>query len=377
MINKKRLINTFKQLVRIDSLSLREGAVIKYLRRELKVLGIGSSLAGKVGAGETGSLIAYLPGRGKNPPCLLINAHVDTVAPGRNIKPVERNGYLYSDGKTILGADDKAGVAALLEALRTIKEKKLGHPSLRIIFTVAEEIGLTGAKALPDKVLKADYGLVVDGGDIHEIINQAPSQYSLDATVIGRSAHAGIHPEEGINAIKIAGAAIAGMKLGRIDKETTANIGLIKGGTATNIVPEEVVIRGEARSHNTGKLKRQVEQMERALFKACRQHRARLKLRVERTYKSFAVEKSHKLVVLTAAVMKSARIKYVIKKTGGGSDANIFNERGIPTIIVGVGADSVHTTKENLCLKDFVQGTENILTIILGAASWENSKKKN
>jgi tripeptide aminopeptidase len=268
-------------------------------------------------------------------------------------------------------------VAALLEALRTIKEKKLGHPSLRIIFTVAEEIGLTGAKALPDKVLKADYGLVVDGGDIHEIINQAPSQYSLDATVIGRSAHAGIHPEEGINAIKIAGAAIAGMKLGRIYKETTANIGLIKGGTATNIVPEEVVIRGEARSHNTGKLKRQVEQMERALFKACRQHRARLKLRVERTYKSFAVEKSHKLVVLTAAVMKSARIKYVIKKTGGGSDANIFNERGIPTIIVGVGADSVHTTKENLCLKDFVQGTENILTIILGAASWENSKKKN
>jgi tripeptide aminopeptidase len=377
MINKKRLINTFKQLVRIDSLSLREGAVIKHLRRELRALGISSSLAGNVGAGEIGSLIAYLPSRVKNAPCLLINAHVDTVGPGRGIRLVEKNGYLYSDGKTVLGADDKAGVAALLEALRTIKEKKLEHPALRIIFTVAEEIGLTGAKALPQKVLKADYGLVVDGGDVKEIINQAPSQYSLDATVIGRSAHAGIHPEAGINAIKIAGEAIAGMKLGRIDKETTANIGLIRGGTATNIIPEEVEIRGEARSHNEAKLKRQVERMERALFSTCRKHRARLKLRVERTYKSFEVKKNNRMVMLAAGVMRSAGIKYVIKKTGGGSDANIFNERGVPTIIVGVGADSVHTTKENLCLKDFIRGTDNILEIIQGAAVWQNSKKKN
>jgi tripeptide aminopeptidase len=376
MINKKRLINTFKQLVKIDSLSLREGAVIKYLRKELKALGIGSFLAGKVGAGETGSLIAFLPSRVPNAPCLLVNAHVDTVGPGRNIKPVERNGYIYSDGKTVLGADDKAGVAAVLEIIRTVKEKKLEHPALRIIFTVAEEIGLTGAKTLPEKVLKADLGLVIDGGDIHEIVNQAPAQYSLDATIIGRSAHAGLHPEAGINAIKVAGEAVAKMKLGRIDKETTANIGLIKGGTATNIIPEEAEVRGEARSHNAKKLERQVQQMERALFNACRKHRARLKLKVERAYKSFEIKKNDRLISLAIDVMGAAGIKYVIKKTGGGSDANIFNERGIPTIILGVGADRVHTTKENLCVKDFIKGTENVLNIIRGAAAWQNSKKK-
>ncbi|OGB88826.1 hypothetical protein A2625_02135 [candidate division WOR-1 bacterium RIFCSPHIGHO2_01_FULL_53_15] len=376
MINKRRLVKMFKQLARIDSLSLREGKVAKYVKKKLKALDIRAFTAGKVRAGEVGNLTTYLPGRGFNSPVLMINAHLDTVSPGRHARPIERGGHIYSDGRTVLGADNKAGVAAIIEILRTIKEKQLEHPPLRIIFTVAEEIGLNGAKALPDKYLKADFGLAIDGGDIEEITTRAPSQYSLFATIIGRSAHAGLHPEEGINAIKVASEAIARMKLGRIDRETTANIGVIRGGQATNIVPDQVEMSGEARSHNAKKLDRQVEHMERVLFKACQKRRARLKIRVERTYRSFEIKRNEKMLALIMGIFKSSGLKPMIKSTGGGSDANIFNERGVPTVILGVGADKVHTLKENIRIVDFAKGTENILKIITGAGKWQSLKRK-
>lgn len=374
MLNKKRLVRTFKALVKIDSLSLFEGKIAKYLRKELRVLGIKIREAGVPRDGEAGNLAAFLPGNGINSPRLLLNAHIDTVSPGNNIKPIEKKGYLFSDGTTILGADNKAGVAAILEILHVIKEKKLKHPPLRIVFTVAEEIGLVGAKALPEKILKADFGLTLDGGDIDQVINQAPTQYNLTATIVGKSAHAGIHPEEGINAIKVASAAISNMRLGRIDQETTANIGIIKGGKATNIIPDEVELKGEARSHNPRKLEKQVEHMEQVLFRACRKYQARLKLKVERIYKSFKINLKDKTVALVLSALRESGINPKVEKTGGGSDANIFNQYGIPTLILGVGADRVHTTKEQLCVEDFVKGTEAVLRIITGVSAWEKLK---
>lgn len=376
MINKRRLVRTFKKLVRIDSLSLREGKVARYLRKELRAIGIRSYEVGRVRGGEIGNIVAFVPGNGINSPRLLINAHIDTVSPGRKVKPVERRGCIYSDGTTILGADNKAGVAAILELLKVIKEKNLEHPPLRIIFTVAEEIGLAGAKALPEKVMNADFGMTLDGGNIDTIINRAPTQYNLTANIIGRAAHAGLHPEEGINAIKVAGEAISKMKIGRIDRETTANVGSIKGGKATNIVPEEVELKGEARSHNLRKLDRQIEHMERVLLMACQKYRARLKMKVEKVYKSFEVGKSSKVMSLVIFGMKRAGIMPVIKQTGGGSDANIFNEMGVPTLILGVGAHHVHTTREQLNIDDFVTGTEMILSIVKGAKAWKSLKKK-
>ena len=376
MINKRRLIRTFKKFVRIDSLSLHEGKVLKYLQKELKFLGIRSYQVGRPRGGEVGNLIAFVPGNGIGSPRLLLNAHLDTVAPGKNIKPIEKRGYIYTDGSTVLGADNKAGIAAIVEVLRVLKEQKFEHPPLRVIFTVAEEIGLMGVKSLPEKVMNADFGLTLDGGDIDRVIYKAPSQYNLTATIMGRAAHAGIHPEEGINAIKVASEAIATMKLGRIDKETTSNIGVIEGGRATNIVPDKVELKGEARSHNLRKLDRQVEQMERALLKACEKYRARLKLKVERIYKSFEVSRKSKILPLVVSGMKSSGIKPVIEKTGGGSDANIFNEWGIPTVVLGVGADKVHTTREQICVDDFIRGTETILNIIRGAATWKNLKRR-
>jgi len=374
MINKKRLIASFKQLVRIDSISLREGKVIDYLEKRLKSLGIKSRRIGKVIRGETGNLAAFLPGEKLHSPCILLNAHVDTVAPGRNIKPVEKNGFITSNGETILGADNKAGVAAILEIIETLKEKKLDHPPLRVIFTVGEEIGLVGAKALPREEMRADFALVLDGGDINIVVNKAPSQYNLAAVVIGKAAHAGIHPEEGINAIKTASEAIARMRLGRIDKETTANIGIISGGKATNIIPEEVEVKGEARSHNRKKLEKQIKHMKSRLAQSCARHGAGLKLDITKTYKAFDIDPDSPLLALTVSAMKEMGINPLIMPTGGGSDANVFNEKGIPAIILGVGADHVHTKNERLNRVEFIKGTEMVLNIIRGAGCWEKYK---
>lgn len=376
MINKRSLIRTFKKLVRIDSLSLREGKVVRFLQKELRALRLKCYEAGRIRDGEVGNLVVEVPGRGIKKPRILINAHLDTVSAGKNIKPVERGGYIYSDGTTVLGADNKAGVSVILEILKVLKEKKIPHPPLRVIFTVAEEIGLLGAKALPEKVLYADFGITLDGGDVDEIIYKAPSQYNLTATIFGRAAHAGIHPEEGINAIKVAAIAIAKMKLGRIDKETTSNIGVIKGGKATNIIPDEVELKGEARSLSFSKLKRQVENMEKILLRTCSKYKARLKLRVEQTYRSFEVKKSARVLKLAVSAVKKSGIKPILKQTGGGSDANIFNAAGIPTIIMGAGADRVHTTSERVAVEDMLKGAENILNLLEEASAWISSRKK-
>lgn len=361
MINKKRLVETFKKLIRIDSLSLKEGRVIKYLHKELRALGLKSFQAGRPKDGEVGSLIVNVPGRG---PRILLNAHLDTVSPGKRIKPIERKGIIKTDGSTVLGADDKAGVSVILEILKVLKENKLKHPPIRVIFTVAEEIGLVGAKALPKKLLKADFGITLDSGEVDKIINKAPSQINITATVIGKAAHAGIHPEDGINAIRVASEAITKMKLGRIDKETTANIGVIKGGRATNIIPDEVMLKGEARSHNPDKLKKQIRHISNLLKRTCSKYRAKVKIKLEKMYPPYEVKKSAKVLKLAFAAVKKAGKKPIVKRTGGGSDANIFNADGVPTVNMGVGMRRVHTTAEQIKIADMVLGAEIVLDLI-------------
>jgi tripeptide aminopeptidase len=263
-----------------------------------------------------------------------------------------------------LGGDNKAGVAAILEILRLIRSKGIAHPPLRVIFTVAEEIGLLGAVAIPRKLLSARYGIVLDGGDINEIINRAPTQYSLSATVFGRAAHAGIHPEQGVNAIQAVSRAIAKMRLGRIDAETTANIGVIKGGRATNIIPDKVELKGEARSHNLDKLRRQVDQMERVLVSTCAKFGAQARVEIRQAYTAFEINKNSLLIKMAEAAVRSAGVEPAVKKTGGGSDANVFNAAGVQTIIMGVGADQVHTLGERLAIADLIKGTEIIVKLL-------------
>ncbi|MBU0687429.1 MAG: M20/M25/M40 family metallo-hydrolase [Candidatus Margulisbacteria bacterium] len=378
-MNQNRLKNQFLKLVKIDSISKHEANIMGYLVSEFSKLGLRATFdqAGKYFDGEIGNLFVSIPGKVKSAPKLLLNAHVDTVTHSKKIKPIIKRGVIYSDGTTILGADDKAGVVAIMELVRCLKENNIPHGDIHIVLTVAEEIGLHGSKAIDHKKLKADFGFVLDGGRVNGIVNQAPSQDNIVAKIHGRAAHAGTHPEDGISSIKVASSAIAKMKLGRIDFETTANIGLIKGGKATNIVPDLVEIKGEARSHNAKKLKKQMRHMTSELSRACSKAGAKLNVKVSSEYRSFKVGENQEVMQLAKKAAKSIGIQPITKPTGGGSDANIFNASGIPSVIIGLGARNLHTIKENIPIQDLVRGTELLLQIVKEAAQWTVSKKKH
>jgi len=371
MTKKNRVLNRFLKLVRIDSPSRHEKAVVKHVRAELRKMGYRSEedRAGKRIGGDAGNVWVFVKGNVPDAPRIMLNAHLDTVAPGKNIKPRVRNRYVVSDGTTILGGDNKAGVAVLMETLKRLKEEKTRHGDITVLLTISEEIGLLGSKSVSRKKLKADFGFTLDGGDIDEIINSSPSQDNLRCSIFGKAAHAGVRPEEGISAIKVASEAIAGMKLGRLDDETTANIGKIKGGVATNIIPDRVDLRGEARSHNPKKLKTQIDHMKNRLVRACRKIGARLDIKISHSYRSFKIDRNSRLLKLAVKAAKSLNIKPIVKGTGGGFDANIFNSLGVPTVIIGTGADRVHTTRERVSIPQMQKSVQLVMKIISEVAS--------
>ena len=348
MIEPQTMTQEFCELVRVDSPSLHESEVNALIRDRLAEMGIearADDAAATVG-GNAGNLIARVPGV-PGAPTVLLNAHTDTVEPGCGICPQIEDTVIRSSGTTVLGADDKAGVAIILATLRHLRDEELPHPPLEVIFTVAEEIGLCGAQALDHEALEASMGYVLDGGRTMGVITHAaPSACKFEWSVRGVAAHAGVCPERGINAIKVAAEAIAEMPLGRLDFETTANIGVIDGGSATNIVPELTTVRGEARSHNEEKLEAQRELMVRAFEEAAARHETTVEANVTSTYRSFDVARDE--AVLDYAWRSCERLGFEpqMERGGGGSDANVFNENGIPSIILATGPAEVHTVNE-------------------------------
>ncbi|HWI55382.1 MAG TPA: M20/M25/M40 family metallo-hydrolase, partial [Desulfobacteria bacterium] len=324
---------------------------------------------GNIAGRETGNIIATLKGNVPNAPTLLFSAHMDTVEPGRGVQPVIKDDVIYSDGTTVLGSDDKAGIAAVLEALQTIRDEELPHGDIEIVFTVSEEVGLLGAKNLDYKRLKAVYGFVTDcDGSAGTIITKAPSQHRITASIIGKAAHAGINPEVGVNAIYVASSAISKMQLGRIDEETTANIGVIQGGKATNIIPELVNIEGETRSIDPDKLEEQTNKIVKTLEEVAVEMGAKAIVKTELLYPRLKLEESDKAVALAVRAAENLGLKPVLVSTGGGSDANIFNGYGIPTVNLGIGMSKVHSTEEFIKIEDLVMNAGYVLEIIKAAS---------
>ncbi|MDX9871646.1 MAG: M20/M25/M40 family metallo-hydrolase [Clostridia bacterium] len=368
MINEKRLVESFMEMVQIDSLSKKEGKFKEYLQDKLAKLGL-EVIEDKQSVAHTGSdagnLIGRLKGNLAEVTPLLFGAHMDTVVPGCGIKPVIKDGVICSSGDTILGADDKAAIAALLEALLVLKETKAPHGDIEAVFTVGEEIGLVGAKHFDLSLLSAPGGYVLDaGGAPGTIINRGPAQDVFTAVIHGRAAHAGINPETGVSAIQVAARAIDRMKLLRVDPETTANIGMISGGQATNIVTEKVTLDAEARSLSVKKLEEQTRHMLECLKNTCEEFGARLEIKKERQYPAFFVEE-HAVVVETARkAALSLGLDVRVQSTGGGSDTHYFNEGGIHTVNLGIGMNKVHTTEEEIRIRDLVDLTRFIVAII-------------
>lgn len=348
MIDPDVMAREFCELVRIDSPSLREAEVNAAIHDRLAEMGIEAHMdeAAEAVGGSAGNLIARVPGIA-GAPTVLLNAHTDTVEPGRGICPRVEDTVICSDGTTVLGADDKAGCTIILTTLRHLLDEELPHPPLEVIFTVAEEIGLCGARAIRHDSLEAEMGYVLDGGRTMGVITHAaPSAYKFEWQVHGVAAHAGVCPERGVNSIRIAAEAIAEVPLGRLDFETTANVGVIQGGDATNIVPALTVVRGEARSHSDEKLERQRNLMVRAFEGAAARYDATVDTNVTSTYRSFDVSREEPVLDYAWRACERLGFEPQMERGGGGSDANVFNEHGIPSVILATGPAEVHTVNE-------------------------------
>ncbi len=355
LVNQDRLVNTFTDLVKIDSPSGGEKQAAEFVAARLRALGLEPTVD------ALNNVTAFLPGTGEP---FLLNAHTDSVAPCLGIKPQVANGKITSDGTTILGADDRAGVAAILEGLAAIVEANQEHRPLELAFTVQEEVGLFGAKALDLKPFKAKMGAVMDShGPVGTIIVQSPTHNVIDVTITGKAAHAGVEPENGINAILVAAEAIAAMPLGRIDEETTGNIGVIQGGAARNIIAEHCELVGEARSRRETKLKRQTNAMVRALQRAAKKHRALVDVRVTRAYDMFRFAPKDPVIQQVSAAIERMGGKVQLDVTGGGSDANVFNAHGIACVPVSIGYEKIHTTEEFIPVAELVKTAQLVVEL--------------
>ena len=380
MIDRQRLTEEFIELCEIPSLSRKEGRIARRLEGTLRAMGATVEVddAGEKVGGDTGNLLARFPGSKPGAPALLLSGHMDTVAPAERVRTVVEGDIVRTDHTSVLGGDDKSGLVAIMEAVRVVRERGIPHGEIEVVFTICEEWGLVGARHFDSSRLRARRGLVLDVDGVAELITRAPAANRLTATVHGLEAHAGICPERGLSAIQVAAEAVAGMKLGRIDAETTANIGVVHGGLASNIVPAQVVLRGETRSLDAAKLAGQTAHMRACFEDAARRHSvtldgrvhpARVELQVEHQYDQLDVPDQASIVRLTTTAAKALGHPLPTRSTGGGSDANIFAARGIEVANLACGMRDIHTVNEWVDVKDLVLTAEILVELIRANAA--------
>lgn len=366
MINQDRVVEQFIKYVKISSPTKSEGEFAKFIKSELENLGLEVEVddAGEKVGSDTGNVIAKLKGT-VDGDAILFSCHMDTVSPSIDIKPVIKDGVIYSDGTTILGGDNKAGIAAIVEAIKVIKENNIDHGPIEISFSIFEEGGLHGAKNLDYSKFESKRAFILDsGGDPGQIIVQGPAQDKINVTITGKPAHAGVAPEEGISAIMVAAKAIDNMQLLRIDEETTANIGVINGGSVTNIVMPEITIQAEARSLDNDKLDKQSNHMAKCFEDAAKVYGAKAEVEIIRMYSAFSIDVEDEIVKIAAKACENIGVKAFTAPSGGGSDTNVFNAMGLKAINLGIGERKPHTLEEHLHIKDLVKVSELVIELI-------------
>ena len=352
-MDSQRLLDTFLDLVQIDSPSGKEGAVADYCADVLSKIGCTVSRDGsasKTGS-DTGNLIAELPG--DRPGKIFITAHMDNVEPCHGIKPLVDGDNIKTDGSTVLGGDDKVGIAAAIECLRTIIDTGASHPTLCVLLTVQEECGLVGAKNLDEGIFDGECALVCDGDDAPGTVTVSSAwHYRFDYEFIGRSAHAGICPEKGISAIEMAASAVSAMELGRIDEETVGNVASISGGGPSNVVCDRCSIMGECRSLSERRLEEVRSQIEEAVAMTVEAYGGKAEGKWERTVEGYSLDTDGPLMDLVASAASDAGLPFGTVSSLGSTDGNFFVLKGARPIVMGTGMSDVHTTREHISMKD-------------------------
>ena len=351
------VVKEFITLSSINSPSRHEATVADYLLKRLGEMGLEAVMddSASRNGGDTGNILVRVPGNAAGP-CILLGAHMDTVGPTEGMTPVVREGILYSNGETILGADDKAGIAIILTALAELQESGAPHGDLEIILSVQEEVGLFGVSYL-DMELKAAFGYILDGdGPVGHIVHRAPSKVDLDMVIEGKAAHAGVCPEAGINAIVTAASAIARLRTGRINDHTTSNVGVISGGKARNIVPDRAEVAIEVRSTDRDTLEREVQAVLDSFTEAAASAGARLTVGRQVPFESFTIAETHPAVANARRAAQALGIEFVLCTSGGGFDANVFNSRGLTCVALGIGIEDAHSPQEHVAVAQLEQG---------------------
>lgn len=366
-MNKERLLNTFLDLVRIPSPSKNERRVADYIINFCNANGIEvyEDQANLNYGGNTGNVVAIMRAEGKQR--IMFSAHMDTVLPCDEINPVIEDGIIRTDGTSVLGGDDKSGIAAMLELMLNIKENNLEHPELLFVFSFGEENGLNGATYMDvEKTLgKIDAAFILDSsGTPGEIIYGAPYTARGTLTVVGKEAHAGIAPELGVNALCVAADAISQLEIGRIDEETTCNIGKIEGGLACNIVIPEVNMVFEARSLNHDKLDQLLGKVNQVFEKTCCEWNAQFITTVKLESPGYCIDTNSDIALKASSAAKNCDLDVRFKTTGGGSDANIYNSKGISSLVLATGMSQVHTVNEFIKIEDIEKTTAWITEIM-------------
>ena len=352
---ESRMVSQFLEMVKIDSESGNEEKFINYLEKEFQ------SIGAKTHIDSYGNLLGRFSAlNAKHDIPILLSCHADTVKPGIGINPVIENGVIRSDGKTILGADDKAGIAEMLEALRTADTR----PRVEFAITRQEEVGLIGVQNLDFNWLSAKKGYLLDNDTLDTVVIGGPSYFTLDVEIKGKSAHAGMEPEKGISAVLAASRAISALPLGRIDEETTSNVGVIQGGIIRNGVPEETSFLAECRSLNHTKAKELAKKMENIIRGKVEATGAIVKITVNNPFKAVEISKDSETVQVSKQALKVAGIK---AKTGfitGFTDASIYNNKGIEMAVVGIGAQLEHSLEEHIHISDMEKALKMIVEIL-------------
>lgn len=371
-IDRDALLKRFLEYVQIDSETEHEGNFARFMVGELEKIGLQVEVdsAHEKLPTDGFNIYATLPGDSDLEP-LLFCAHLDTVCPGKGIKPtVCDDGYVRSDGTTILGGDDKAGLCAILEAV--IQAKSLARrPTVEVVLTVQEEGGLLGANVLDYSKITAKKGIVLDSsGGPEKITTSAPSENKIFATIHGKRAHAGIAPETGISAIQVAAVGVSKMNLLRVDQETTCNIGTFHSQSPTNIVSPQAELVLEVRSRNHQKLVSHTQHLVSCLEDACKEYGATLEYKIQTGYVGFSFDDENPWVKQVKEGISSLGLTPITLGSGGGSDANVLNQNGITTLNLGIGMEKVHTTEEQQNILQMNQGSEICYQLISHASKY-------
>lgn len=371
LIHRERAVNLFVRLVQIDSGALNEGKIARFVAGVLRELGaqfVEIDDASKKLGGTGGNVFARFKGT-VDAPAVLLSAHLDTVSSTKGIRLIRTKDFIMTDGTTILGADDKAGVALILEVLQTLREKRLPHPPLEVVLTIREEKGLLGAKVFDKGKLTARYGLIVDGaGEPNELIIGSPMHVQFEVIFRGKPAHAGVEPEKGISAIVMAAKAIAASPWGRLDEETTANVGVIKGGEAMNIVAPECRLIGEVRSHDPQKVEDFLRRWRKACQKVAGEMGGMVKVKTKVTFHPIRLSPDEPIVKVAVEALQEMGMTPKLVRIGGGTDGNVFTAHGIPCLVLPTGGEHIHSNRERLNLKNFYLCGELLVRLLIKLA---------